>query len=90
MNPLTWRLELQIAGAMCCVVGAMAGVFFAWMESPFRRIANSNISGEWSNSSTVFLQWLSYPHLYWVWPFFGGLIAALAFYAFMLTRKPER
>lgn len=88
MNPLAWKREFQVAAAISGVAGAIAGIFFAWMESPFRLIANSQISGEWGNSPEVFLQWLAHPHLYWVWPLFGGAFAILAFYAFALVTNP--
>jgi hypothetical protein len=83
MNPFHWRREYQIAWILFCLVGGMAGLFFAWTESPFRMVANYTMDG---NPSLMFLLWLSHPSRYWQWPLFGIVFVGLAFYAAMLTR----
>jgi len=35
----------------------------------------------------VFVEWLSRPQSYWLWPSFGFLIAGLVFYAAQLFRR---
>jgi hypothetical protein len=34
----------QVAGIEFCATGAMAGIFFAWMDSPFRPWTTRNSS----------------------------------------------
>lgn len=87
MNPLHWMRHHQIAGIAFCAVGAIAGVFFAWMNSPFRQLSSHSISGEWADEASVFLHWLSHVGLYWPWPLMGACAAALAFYGVQLTRN---
>jgi hypothetical protein len=53
------------------------------MESAFHGLAVTNVSGEWSDYSQVFLVWLEHAH-YWPWPVLGALIAGLVFYAVRL------
>jgi hypothetical protein len=36
MNPIRWKRQDQVAGLAFCAVGAIAGIFFAWLDSPFR------------------------------------------------------
>jgi hypothetical protein len=67
MNPLRWNFEHQIAAIIICLIGAICGLFFAWMESAAHSQAISNLSGEWSDYSGVFLMWVEYGH-YWPWP----------------------
>ncbi len=86
MNPLRWRREHQIAWIAFCVVGGMAGLFFAWMESPVRAMATYTMDG---NPSLMFLLWLSRPSRNWLWPLFGVLFVGLTFYAAILVRKPK-
>jgi hypothetical protein len=31
MNPLDWKRQHQVAGIAFCILGAITGVFFAWM-----------------------------------------------------------
>ncbi|MGZ3519308.1 MAG: hypothetical protein ACXVAM_19435 [Vulcanimicrobiaceae bacterium] len=87
MNPLHWKRHHQVAGIAFCAVGAIAGVFFAWMDSPFRQLSSHSISGEWADAASVFLHWLSHVGLYWPWPLMGACAAALAFYGVQLTRN---
>jgi hypothetical protein len=83
MNPLQWKREHQIAGLVICAIGGVGGVLFAWIESSFHSMAVSNLSGEWSDYTGVFLNWLWFGH-YWPWPLLGAIMAGLAFYAAML------
>jgi hypothetical protein len=85
MNPFRWRPEHQVAGVIACLVGAIAGIFFAWMESPFRSMSVHTISGDYADYTGVFLTWLWYGH-YWPWPLLGSVIAGLTFYAAQLLR----
>jgi hypothetical protein len=55
MNPLWWTLEHQVAWFLICLIGAILGLLFAWFQSPFYQISRSSLSGEWSNSTYVFL-----------------------------------
>jgi hypothetical protein len=87
MNPIRWKREEQVAGLAFCVVGAIAGIFFAWMDSPFRVASSHALSGEWADAPNIFLLWLSHAGLYWPWPLFGALGAALAYYGSHLVRS---
>jgi hypothetical protein len=40
MNPLYWKRQHQVAGIAFCAVGAIAGIFLAWMDSPFRQLSS--------------------------------------------------
>lgn len=60
----------------------MAGLFFAWIESPVRVTANYTMEG---NPSFMFLLWLLHPSRYWHWPLFGIVFVGLTFYAAMLV-----
>jgi hypothetical protein len=87
MNPLEWRRELQLAGIVCCVIGAIIGLLFAWFQSPFYSLSQRSLSGEWANSSKVFVLWLPHLQLYWPWPLAGAFLAGLAFYMARLIRS---
>jgi hypothetical protein len=86
MNPIRWQREHQVAGIAICIIGAIFGLLFAWVESPVHRIAVSNISGGFSNYANVFLGWLLDTELYWPFPFLGAIITGLAFYAMRLLK----
>lgn len=85
MNPLRWKTEHLFAGGIFCILGAIGGIFFAWMQSNLHAIAISNLSGEWADYSRVFLIWLRDAH-YWPWPALGALVAGLGFYAIKLLK----
>ena len=87
MNPLDWKRQDQVALIVFCAEGAIAGIFFAWMDSPFRQLSSHSISGEWANTTSVFMTWLSLIGLYWPWPLIGAVAAGLAFYGVQLTRR---
>jgi hypothetical protein len=87
MNPLDWKREHQVAGLAFCAVGAIAGIFFAWMDSPVREFSSHYVSGQWANSTHIFLQWLTHVELYWPWPIIGACAAGLAFYGLQLTKR---
>jgi hypothetical protein len=86
MNPLLWKREHQVAGVDVCLIGAAAGLLFAWLDSPMHKMAAASLSGEWANPTRVFLEWLPYYQLYWPWPALGALVAGLGFYALKLGR----
>jgi hypothetical protein len=79
MNPFRWRPEHQVAGVIACLLGAIAGMFFAWTKSPFQELLLHH------DYTDVFLSWLWYGH-YWPWPLLGSVIAGLTFYAAQLLR----
>jgi protein-S-isoprenylcysteine O-methyltransferase Ste14 len=78
--------HLEVAGVAFCAVGAIAGIFFAWIDSPFRQLSSHSVSGEWANTTNVFLLWLSHVGLYWPWSLMGACAAGLAFYGVQLAR----
>jgi membrane protease YdiL (CAAX protease family) len=77
-NPLRWKREHQIAWAIVCAFGAVAGLLLGFIHSPFFLT---------SQPSQGFAVWLSSPQSYWPWPLFGVLISELIFYAAQLLRK---
>ena len=85
MNPLHWARERQLAGIIIGIIGGIFGLFFAWMQSSFHSMTVSNLSGEWSDYTTVFLIWVQHGH-YWPWPLAGAIVAGLGFYAAQLLR----
>jgi hypothetical protein len=84
MNPLRWRREYQLAWILFCVVAGMAGLFFAWMESGMRVMANYTVGVD---APKIFLLWLLHPSGYWLWPVLGIVFVGLTFYAVMLVRS---
>src|SRR5262245_34202408 len=70
MNPLHWRREYQVAWIAFCLIGGMAGLFFAWMESTGRKLAISDTLG--LGAQVWFFAWLTDPSQYWQWPLFGA------------------
>jgi hypothetical protein len=87
VNPIHWSARRKIAGVLFVIFGALAGIFFAWLDSPFRALSSHSLSGEWADYTQVFLMWLSHPHLYWSWLVFGILAAAIGFYAVELGHR---
>jgi hypothetical protein len=87
MNPLHWSTERKLAALLFCALGALGGLFFAWLESPLRALSTHSLSGEWSDYTNVFLMWLSHWHFYWPWLVLGATAAALGFYAVQLSRE---
>jgi hypothetical protein len=85
LNPFRWRREHQIAGVIVCLLGGAAGVFFAWMASPYRGAA----AGIFIYTSP-FLWWLGNAHFYWPQMIFGSVFAGLAFYALELSRPHSK
>jgi len=76
MTPLRWSPEHRLAWAIVSVLGAVIGLFVAMM------LAESQIPGASAGVMGVYIiEWLAHPALYWPFPLFGFLIAALAFYA---------
>jgi hypothetical protein len=81
MNPLSWPRQNQVAGLAFCAVGAIAGIFFAWIDSPTRQFA-SHVPG--INAGDAFLRWLSNINAYWPWPLMGSCFTGLLFYGLQL------
>src|SRR5258708_6040516 len=86
MTPLHWRREYQVAWIAFCIVGGTTGLFFAWIESPARTMANYTMG---VNPSAIFFLWLLHPFQYWTWPLFGVIFVGLTFYAAMLIRAQK-
>ena len=78
MNPLLWRRDHQLALVIISLTGAVAGVLFGFIHSPYFEIL-----GRWQ----VFAAWLSHPASYWPWPLFGLIITGLTFYGLQLLRS---
>ena len=78
-------LETRISGSRIAfsIVGGMAGLFFAWMDSAGRKLAISNTLG--LGVQVWFFAWLTDPSQYWQWPLFGIVFVGLTFYAVMLV-----
>jgi hypothetical protein len=83
MNPLGWLRQNQVAGLAFCAVGAIAGIIFAWIDSPIRQFA-SHVPG--INAGDAFLRWLSNINVYWPWPLMGICFTGLLFYGVQLGR----
>jgi hypothetical protein len=83
MNPLHWRREYQVAWVAFCILGAMAGLFFAWTESGVRAMVNYTVEG---NPSLMLFLWFLRPSRYWQWPLVGVIFFGLGFYAAMLIK----
>ena len=75
MNPLHWKREHQHAWIVISVTGAIAGLLFGSIHSPFFAILQT-----WP----AFGAWLSLPGSYWLWPTLGFFITAVTFYAVQL------
>jgi hypothetical protein len=86
MNLLRWTRHEQLAAGVLCIIGALCGIFFAWTESPFRKLSANSLSGEWSDYTGVFLIWLRHGH-YWPWPVMGAVVAGLVGYVIQLLRE---
>ena len=78
MNPLRWTRQHQLAWAVISAPGTVLGVMLGFIHSPF-----FSFMRPWQ----VFVEWLSRPQSYWLWPSFGFLITGLTFYAAQLFRK---
>jgi hypothetical protein len=83
MNPFRWRREHQVAWIAFWVVGGMAGLFFAWMESAARITATYTMGVD---APRMFILWMLRPAGYWLWPLYGAVFVGLTFYATMLVR----
>src|SRR5258708_30051238 len=75
MNPLHWKREYQIAWIAFCLIGGMAGLFIAWMDSTGRKLAISNTLG--LGTQAWFFAWLADPSQYWQWPLFGAVFVRI-------------
>ena len=77
MNPFCWTLQHRMAWLIVSVAGAISGVLFAYIRSPFFFAPQG-----WQ----VFEAWLLSPGIYWVWPISGFFVTALVFYLAQLVR----
>ena len=78
MNPFNWTRQHRAAWLIVSLVGAVAAILFAFIQSPFF----FNPRG-WS----AFEIWLLSPGMYWKWPPTGFLATAGLFYLAQLFRK---
>lgn len=79
MNPLLWKREHQLAWIVACMIGAVAGLTYA-----FSRIALNDSEG--FTPASFFIIWLQHPTWYWYWALMGAVIAGLAFYLHRLLK----
>jgi hypothetical protein len=77
MNPFYWTLQHRMAWLIVSVAGAVAGILFAYIQSPFFFAPQG-----WQ----VIEAWLGSPGIYWVWPISGFFVTALLFYLAQLPR----
>jgi hypothetical protein len=87
MNPLSWKRTQLFAWALFCVAGALCGLGFAWLDSPFHALCRGSISGEWANCTRVLGMWLQYPSVYWPMMLYGALAPGLIFYGVQIARR---
>jgi hypothetical protein len=81
MNPLRWKREYQVACIAFCVVGGLAGLFFAWVDSLGHKLVITNAGGY--GAQAWFFVWLKHPSQYWQWPLLGVVFVGLTFHAVM-------
>lgn len=86
MNPLHWKREHQLALAISIALGAIAGVLFAWFDSPLYRLSRASLSGPLADPTQVFFLWLPHVELYWPWPVLGAVILGSLFYVARLFK----
>jgi hypothetical protein len=77
MNPFYWTLQHRMAWLIVSVTGAVAGVMFGYIQSPFFLTPQG-----WQ----VFEAWLWSPGINLVWPISGFFVTALLFYLVQLAR----
>jgi hypothetical protein len=91
MNPLLWRWADRISWGTFTAVGALIGLVLAWVDSPYRRLCQSALSGARADCAQMFYLWLLHPSQYWQMSAICGLIVALAVYGFQIQRnRPGR
>lgn len=84
MNPLAWRREQQVAGLLFSGAGALCGLLYAWIDSPFYRICHA--PGGFANCSKMLGTWLGYPSQYWLFVAIGALIPGMIFYGLRILK----
>ncbi len=77
MNPFRWTRQHRMAWLIVSMTGAVAGVLFAYIQSPFFFAPRG-----WR----IFEAWLWTPSTYWVWPVAGFFVTATLFYLAQLGR----
>jgi hypothetical protein len=87
MTQSGWNRQRQLAAIAVCSTGAIVGTIFAWIDSPFRKLSVHSLTGEWADTTHVFLLWLSHFELYWPWPIVGSCAAGLIFCGAQLGRR---
>jgi len=83
LNPLAWYREHQLAGLAFCGAGALCGLIWAWIDSPFYRICHS--PGGFADCGHMLELWLTYPSQYWVMTLVGAMVPGLLFAGFLLA-----
>jgi hypothetical protein len=78
MNPFDWKPEHRHAWVVISLTGAVAGLLFGFIHSPFFTILQT-----WQ----AFAAWLSFPGSNWPWPVFGFLVTGAMFYGVQLLRR---
>jgi hypothetical protein len=77
MNPFHWTHQHRAAWLIISLTGAIAGLLFDYIQSPF-----FFAPGGW----LVFETWLQRPGIYWDWAISGFFVTALLFYLAQLGR----
>ena len=77
-NPLRWTREHKIVWLGISVIGALAGILLAYIESPLFSL---------SRGDATLTRWLLEPGHYWRWALDGFLATAIVFYGAQLFRK---
>jgi len=83
LNPLTSCREHQLAGLAFCAAGALCGLMWAWVDSPFYRICHS--PGGFADCGHMLVVWLTYPSQYWLMVLIGAMAPGLLFAGFLLA-----
>jgi hypothetical protein len=77
MNPFHWTMRHRSAWMIVSSTGAVAGVLFDYIPSPFLFAAEG-----WR----LFEAWLWSPEIYWTWAISGFFPTAVLFYVAQLGR----
>jgi hypothetical protein len=76
MNPLKWKWQHLVTWAALIIAGALVGMLFAWLVSPF-----SHLQVQGADRHTMFAAFLHYPWTYWPYIAAGAVAAGLAYYS---------
>lgn len=76
--------------AALCGSGAILGLMVAWFGSPFYRLTQSAISGEWANYTATFLWWSASVSQWWPFSALGAALIGLPGLAIILLSTGSR